>query len=117
MWKIDENNKITVTRGDTPSFQLNLYTTDDDGNPTPYTPSQGDEIIFAIKKKATDNAIWAIVEIPTDTMILTFTENTTRALSFGEYVYEISLNNTGDNYHDTFIANTPIIITEELYDE
>lgn len=115
MWKIDENRKITLTRGDTPSFKLDLYVNDADGNPTPYTPAADDHIIFALKKKATDNELWAIIEIPKDTMMLTFTDETTRALAFGDYVYEISLNNDTDGYHDTFIANTPLILTEELY--
>lgn len=114
MWKV-ENNKITLTRGDTPSFKLNLSTIDEDGNLTPYVPSEGDRIVFAIKKKATDPEVWAIVNIPTDTMTLTFKQETTQALQFGSYVYEISLNNDAEEYHDTFIANMPIIITEELY--
>jgi len=114
MWKV-EDNKITLTRGDTPSFQLNLNTIDGDGNPTPYVPAVGDKLIFAIKKRATDSEIWSVIEIPTDTMMLNFTQETTQALQFGEYVYEISLNNESEGYHDTFIANTPIIITEELY--
>ena len=111
MWKIDENNKITVTRGDTPIFQLNL--TNADG--TPYVPAQGDEIKFAIKKTASSAELWAVVDIPTDTLELRFAESTTRGLNFGAYVYEISLNNADQDYHDTFIANTPIVITEELY--
>lgn len=115
MWKIDKNLKITLTRGDTPSFKLNLFTTDEDGNPKPYTPVDGDEIVFALKKKATDLDLWAKVVIPNDTMILKFEQETTRALDFGDYVYEISLNNADDGYHDTFIANKPIVITEELY--
>lgn len=114
MWKV-ENNKITLTRGDTPSFQLSLNTVDESGTLTPYVPQTGDELIFAIKKRATDPEVSAVVEIPTDTMMLIFTQETTQALQFGEYVYEISLNNDSEEYHDTFIANTPIVITEELY--
>lgn len=114
-WKIDADNKITLTRGDTPSITLNLYTTAEDGSQVPYTPSVGDKIYFALKKNATDSETWAVIEIPTDTMVLKFEDTTTRGLQFGNYVYEISLNNTADGYHDTFITNTPLIITEELY--
>lgn len=114
MWKV-ENNKITLTRGDTPSFKLELSTIDEDGNITPYTPAPDDRLVFAIKKRAIDPDVWAIVEIPTNTMVLRFKQETTQALPFGEYVYEISLNNNTQEFHDTFIANTPIIITEELY--
>jgi len=114
MWSIDDNLKITLTRGDTPSFALNLTTVDDDGETVPYVPADDDVIMFALKKKATSSELWASIQIPNDTMVLAFTEDTTRALEFGNYVYEISLN-TADGYHDTFIANKPIVITEELY--
>lgn len=115
MWKVDSNNKITLTRGDTPSFKLNLYTTDESGNKTPYVPTTGDDIIFAIKKTAYSDTTYSIIHIPTDTLMLTFSQNDTRNLTFGDYVYEISLNNAAAGYHDTFIANTPITISEELY--
>ena len=111
MWRIDTKNNITMTRGDTPTFQLNL--TKADG--TPYVPASGDVIMFVIKKSAEEPEILAQIEIPTDTLILRFYESTTRNLEFGKYVYEISLNNSVEDYHDTFIANTPIYITEELY--
>lgn len=111
MWSINSNNEITLTRGDTPTFVLSL--TNADG--TPYTPVEGDEIIFVIKKDAKSEETWAQIEIPTNTMELVFTQATTRGLPFGDYVYEISLNNSGSDFHDTFITATTIHITEELY--
>lgn len=112
MWKIDEKSlKITMTRGDTPTFLLNILTPDN----LPYTPKSGDKIVFCIKKSATDDEMLAYKEIPTSTLALKFEESMTRDLEFGEYVYEISLNNDIDDYHDTFIANKRLAITEELY--
>jgi len=111
MWKIDTNNVITMTRGDTPTFTLNL--TNPDG--TEYEPMSGDEIIFVIKKDPQLLEYLAQIEIPTDTMELVFSEQTTRPLDFGKYFYEISLNNSARDFHDTFITATPIFITEELY--
>lgn len=112
MWNINSKNEITLTRGDTPTFTLNL--TNPDG--TPYEPIEGDQLIFVIKKSAQSQEIWAQIEIPTETMELVFEEATTRALEFGKYFYEISLNNDVNDYHDTFITATPIFIAEELYD-
>lgn len=115
MWNLDPaTNKITMTRGDTPTFGITLSITDEHGDTTPYTPSEGDQIIFAIKKKATDTQQWAIIEIPTDTMELRFKQETTKALDFGEYLYEISLNNDSQEYHCTFIL-AKLELTEELY--
>ena len=111
MWDINSKNEISMTRGDTPTFTLAL--TDPDGNP--YSPMTGDEIIFVIKKSPDLPEIWATVSIPTDTLELRFQEGTTRALEFGKYYYEISLNNDTQDYHDTFIPATPIFILEELY--
>ena len=111
MWKVDRNNIITMTRGDTPTFGLNL--TDSEGNP--YVPSSGDYIRFALKKTASaSEEVLIQINVPTDTLILQFTQAATQSLEFGNYVYEISLNNDADDYHDTFIANTPFIISEEL---
>ena len=110
MWSIDGKNVIRMTRGDTPTFQLNLTT----GSGDPYVPAEGDEILFVIKKSAKESEVLAEIEIPTNTLVLRFQEQTTREMEFGEYVYEISLNNGSQDYHDTFIANTKIIITEEL---
>lgn len=115
MWKIDRDLKITMTRGDTPSFRINLTTTNEFGDEVPYIPVDGDRIIFALKKNANDDNLWAVIDIPTDTMILRFRQETTKILPFGNYVYEISLNNDNIDYHDTFIANVPLILTEELY--
>lgn len=116
MWEIDPNTlKIRMTRGDTPSFKLNLTTVDDDGNESPYIPFEGDKIIFALRKNANDDALWAIVEVPTDTMVLRFKQETTKALSFGNYIYEISLNNDEQDFHDTFIYSRPFELLEELY--
>lgn len=111
MWKIDNDLKIIMTRGDTPSFLVDL--TDEDG--TPYVPMDGDKIIWALKSSAKSPDLWAFIEIPTDTMILRLQESTTKALPFGEYVYEISLNNDAQGFHDTFICNKPLILAEELY--
>lgn len=112
MWKIDSKNNIQMTRGDTPTFNLNLTTASGD----PYVPASGDEIWFVMKRDANDEEILAQIPIDPSLLVLQFSESTTRDLDFGRYYYEISLNNAYEDYHDTFIANTPIIITEELYD-
>ena len=111
MWSINSKNEITLTRGDTPTFTLNL--TNPDG--TPYVPLQDDEIVFVIKETVASSEYLAEIQIPTNTMELVFEEITTRGFEFKQYFYEISLNNDTRDYHDTFIPPTPIYITEELY--
>lgn len=115
MWNINENNEITMTRGDTPSFVIKLTTKNAKGEEVPYEPVTGDRIVFALKRTARDNSILTIIEIPQETMLLQFKQMDTKVLGFGEYVYEISINNDLLDFHDTFIANKKITITEEIY--
>lgn len=115
MWNLDpRTNKITMTRGDTPTFKIDISITDEEGKEIPYVPEPSDQVIFCIKKKATDEQLWAIINIPTDTMELRFKQQTTKPLQFGDYRYEISLNNDNIDYHCTFIS-APLELTEELY--
>lgn len=114
MWKIDSNNNISMTRGDTPSFKINLTTKDEQGQTVPYTVKEDDVVMFAVKE-TNSNEILISIEVPHDTMLLKIPQNKTKYLGLGKYVYEISLNNDGDDFHDTFIANKTLELTNEVY--
>jgi len=114
MWTIDANNNIKMTKGDTPSFKINLTTTDDTGASVPYTPQDDDTIIFAVKQGTDSTDVLIEIEIPHDTMILKIPQAQTKYLALGTYIYEVSLNNDGDDFHDTFIANKTLELTTEV---
>ena len=73
---------IELTRGDT--FKRTLVLTDAKGNP--FTPMEGDEIRFALKKKVKDDEVLINKVIPNDTLVLKLDPEDTKHLAFGEYV-------------------------------
>lgn len=115
MWKLDNDNNITMTKGDTPSFKINLTTTNDSGEVVPYDIKSDDVIIFAVKETANSNDVLIQIEIPHDTLVLKIPQNQTKFLGLGTYIYEISLNNDSDDYHVTFIADKKLTLTVEVY--
>ena len=67
MLKIDGNNKITLTRGDTLTLTLELTGTD--GNP--YEPEEGDSLRFAISTGYLGGPVYELkyeTAIPMDTL-------------------------------------------------
>ena len=111
------NNKITMTRGDT--FVSTVSISD---NGTPWTPEQGDVIHFAMKhqtmilggKKYNDVEPIIVKTIPTDTMTLRIDPADTKSLDFGEYVYDIEVTFSDGNV-DTVINNAPLTLLPEVY--
>ena len=100
---------ITLTRGDT--FMASISITQQDG--TPYVPSEGDKVRFAMKTKYQDPEPLLTKEIPIDTMTLLLNPEDTKNLSFGKYVYDIQLTKA-DGTVDTFITKASIKLTEEV---
>lgn len=101
---------ITLTRGDT--LVVNVAITEQDGI-TPYIPTDGDEIRFAMKSKYSDPAPLLIKKIPIDTMTLVLMPEDTKSLDFGKYVYDIQLTKK-DGTVDTFITKASFRLTEEV---
>lgn len=104
-----KNNVITLTRGDT--FKSVVEMRYPDG--TPYTPNDGDQIRFALKKKISDTTPLIIREIPTSTMLLQLVPEDTKLLDFGDYWYDIQMTKQNGDV-DTFITKTKFVITEEV---
>lgn len=102
---------ITLTRGD--SLVLNLQLTK--GGET-YTPEQGSEIRFAMKKRYADadEDVVLIKQIPIDTLTLEFEPEDTKDLVMNKtYVYDIQLTDSNGRV-DTFLSGKLTIAEEVL---
>lgn len=110
MFYTDSNNNIYLTRGDTGIFTVAL--TDGDGQP--YVPSANDTIRFAMAKKFGSGADVLINKsFPADTLTLEIEPQDTKALPFGEYVYDIEL--TDEDGHVSTVIIAKLKLTNEVY--
>lgn len=110
MLKID-NNKITLTRGDTLTLELTL--TNADG--TAYEAESGDSLRFAISSDYNGGKQYVLKHeqnIPTDTLSFTMLASDTKKLDYKTYNYDIELTHA-DGSVDTVISST-ITITGEV---
>ena len=107
-------HKITMTRGDTAI--VNIIPKYNDGEV--YEPTAEDTVKFTVKRKATSKEVMEILlekEIPTDTMELRIESEDTKAMRFGEYVFDIQLTYENGDV-DTFITDGKLEITPEVGD-
>ena len=116
MYKV-EGTTIYLTRGDSLFLQLSLRK-----QRAPYTPAASDIITFALKRNALNPNRTDFVDttpiiqktIPNDTLLLHLAPEDTQSLGFGEYVYDIELEDAnGDK--DTFIADAKFVLTREVH--
>lgn len=109
MLKIDKDNNIRLTRGDSLSLTLALSK---DGEA--YTPENGDTIRFAMSKGYVTDADYALTlekTIPTNTMTLSLSSSETK-VAYGDYNYDIQITHNNGAV-DTFIS-AKIKITGEV---
>lgn len=105
-----DGTTISLTRGDTLIIKLDLMYSDG----TPYIPSTGDSIRFAMKKNYNDRSCIITKNIPTDTLILKINSTDTKGLPQpSKYVYDIQLTQANGNV-DTFITEAKFIIEREV---
>ena len=119
MLKIDGNNNITLTRGDTLTLTVTLLHEVDPVPPAteptiePYVPVEGDVIRFAVSKDYKGEPGYELKlskVIPHDT--LTFTcSSTETALDYRAYNYDVEITH-GDGCVDTFISGRLTIVGE-----
>ena len=122
MYTVDqEENAITLTRGDTLRLQVVILK-----NGEVYSPEQGDSVRFALKhNKFTnkdrygtnefyDEETLVVKPIPIDTMVLQLDPADTKPLGFGNYKYDIEIT-FADGTVDTFIANASFKLTPEVH--
>ena len=119
MLKIDGNQNITLTRGDTLTMTVTLLHEVEPVPPAteptiePYVPEEGDVIRFAVSKGYKGEPGYELKfakEIPHDT--LTFTASSTEtSLEYRTYNYDVELTHT-DGCVDTFISGKMTIVGE-----
>jgi hypothetical protein len=108
MLYIDEDQNITLTRGDTGIFTVSLK----NKNGKAYTPQEGDSLRFALGKSWGKDTI-LIKQIPLDTCILELEPQDTKNLEFKKYKYDIEFT---DSYgHVSTILLGEFIVDKEVY--
>ena len=111
MYSIDEDNNITLTRGD--SFYATVSIKDKDTGEE-YIPVEGDKVRFALKRRYGDKQPLILKDIPIDTLLLYIEPVDTKPLSFDDYCYDIELT-TSEGDVDTFIWEKRFTIAKEVY--
>lgn len=117
-YSINDNNEITLTRGDT--FKCTITLQEQEGGEE-YKPVEGDTLRFALKhdkmnstkSNYKDEEPLVRKNIPIDTMTLQLDPVDTKDLPFGSYVYDIEIT-FADGTVDTFITATKFTLTPEV---
>ena len=110
VFKVDEDNTIHLTRGDTARFSIgrivNTVTN------TNYTPTPEDTVTMTVKKTVLDAAPCVQLIVPGGEVLHIKPEDT-KAMVFGKYVYDVQLTTAdGDVY--TIIPPTPFDLLKEV---
>lgn len=106
MFKIEDDNRVTLTRGDTCAFDVVIKT--DSGEI--YTPTESDVITFTMKKDAKT----AEVLIKKTGTSIVFNPEDTRSLKYGNYLYDVTLTTAGGSVY-TIIPPTEFILSDEIH--
>lgn len=104
---IDTSNNILITRGDTAVIDISIK----DENGEEYTLQEGDQIIFSVKRIATQPDV--IIEKVLTSKQLILDSADTDALTFGTYKYDMVLISGSDV--STFICFKDFIVGEEVH--
>ena len=101
---------IEMTRGDSLTVQIGINNADG----TPYVPSQGDVVRFALKKDYSDKSPLIIKTVDVGDLLLKLLPSDTKQLPYGDYVYDVELTQE-DGTVDTFVAKARFKLSEEVY--
>ena len=96
MFIIDENNNISITKGDAATLQLELFKDDE-----PYTMQSGEHLHFAVKAALDYN--YTLFSKYVDTPEINFYPSDTFSLSCCEFDYSITLEKANGD-RDTFLT-------------
>lgn len=120
MLRIDANNNITLTRGDTLTLKVGLFREVEPVPPAteptvePYVPDQSDVIRFAVSKCYKGEIGYELKiskEIPHDTLTFTCSSSET-TIDYSVYNYDVEITHS-DGCVDTFISGK-LTITGEV---
>lgn len=105
-----DNNKITLTRGDTLKVKFDL--TDDNGDT--FEPQDGDVVKFGVKTDYEAETPFLIEKIiPNNTQILHIEPSDTKELEYGSYVWDCQITFANGDVN-TFITKGKFKVTEEV---
>ena len=104
MLKIDNNQNITLTRGDTLTLTVGLFQ-EVEGEVVPYVPAAGDVIRFAVSQGYKGQSSYELkLSKDIDNSTLTFTcSSAETALDYETYNYDVEITHD-DETVDTFIS-------------
>lgn len=108
MLYIDEDQNITLTRGDTGIFNISLQNQDGED----YTPQTGDSLRFALSEGFGKDAL-VIKDIPIDTCVLEIEPNDTKNLKFKKYKYDIQFTSAQGKVSTIILGD--FIVDNEVY--
>jgi hypothetical protein len=107
MFKIESNNKMSITRGDDASFDVDLENSDG----TPYEMETGDILTFTVKTSTTTPKV--LFQKTSDDGSFKIEHDDTASLQYGDYRYDIQFTkNSGDI--DTVITPSAFVVLEEV---
>ena len=108
MLYIDEDQNITLTRGDTGFFNISLQ----NKKGKAYTPQEGDSLRFALGKNWGKDTLFT-KNIPLDTCVLEIEPQDTKDLEFKTYKYDIEF--TDAHGHVSTILLGDFKVDKEVY--
>lgn len=106
MLKIEDDNRVILTRGDSAAFDVEIET--DSGEK--YTPVESDVITFTMKK---DSKTSEVLIRKTGTTII-FNPEDTNKFKYGNYLYDVTLTTASGGVY-TIIPPTEFILSDEIH--
>ena len=101
------NNNISITRGDSAIFALTVKKADGE----PYKISEGDTVIFTVKKSTLDDKI--ITQKKVVKGVITLNPDDTKNLEYRTYYYDVELTQA-DGFVSTVISPHKFIVEQEV---
>lgn len=110
MIRVDEENNVYLTRGDTATLRVNI--TDSSGEP--YIMLPDDRLIFTVRRLPEKGS--PVINKTVAGNVITLSTDDTKDLTFGKYRFDIYLYNSMSNKLDTFIAEKIFELGEEVHE-